>query len=117
RCIIEYTYGHQYRQMVRQFTLKNKIETRLFRSVIDVFCAMPRISGRNIGDGLMMLRIVNYVVFEVTGVIGIADTHLANSKSEAISNVGRRMRGCARTMCHHDADKLRRHGAISKPNS
>ena len=65
----------------------------------------------------MVLRIVNYVVFEVTGVIGIADTDFTNSKSETISNVGRRMRGCARTMCHHDADKLRWYGAISKPNS
>ena len=86
--------------MVGQFTLKNKIETRLFRFVIDVFGAMPRIGRRNIDDRLMMLRIVHYVVGEVTGVVSIADTDFANSKSEAISNVGRSLRGCARTMRH-----------------
>src|SRR5437764_6963646 len=103
--------------MIGQFTLKNKIETRLFRCVIDVFYPMPRISRRNIGDGLMMLRIVNDVVFEVAGFIGIPDSDFTNSKPEAIPNVSRRLRGCARTMCHQDTDKLRLYGAISKPNS
>src|SRR5262249_9143721 len=97
-------------------TLKNKIETRLFRFVIDVFCPMPRISRRNINDGLMMLRVVNHVVFEVAGEIGFADTDFTNRKSEAIPNVGRGLHGCARSMCHQHADKLRRDGAITKLN-
>src|SRR4030095_3250066 len=54
RRVVQHTDWHEHRQVVGEFATENEIQSGLLGVVVDVFSAMPRISGGCVNDCLPM---------------------------------------------------------------
>src|SRR4051812_2369149 len=68
---------------------------------------MPRVVRRDVDDRLTVVRRrVAYAVYELPGVVEVADPDLIHRVAKAVANVARRGRRGARALRHQDAYEL-----------